>query len=340
LDAASQRGLVRLLADRRRDSGLTVIVISHDFAGLEELCPRTLHLREGRLEPAPARVSGNEAVATSAAKRPIHRTPRPVTLLRPVPGGSAIHELWAGTKIIVVLAVSILLALYPGWVAIGLVAALALGGAWSAHIPRGVLPSVPRWLWALLVIGGVIATSAGGSPVIRLDTVSLGLGGLLDFLRLTSLSIVLLGMGALLSWTTNVAEIAPAMASLGRPLRSLRVPVHDWSVASALALRTFPMLIDEFRLLYAARRLRPREALPTRGARLRQVVTDMVDLIVAVITVTLRRADEMGDAITARGGTGQISASPSRPKRIDWIALSITFALCAAAVAAELTIGG
>src|SRR3984885_5835968 len=29
LDAASQRGLLRLLADRRRDTGLTVVVISH-----------------------------------------------------------------------------------------------------------------------------------------------------------------------------------------------------------------------------------------------------------------------------------------------------------------------
>ena len=54
LDAASQRGLLRLLTDRRRDTGLTVVVISHDFAGLEELCPRTLHLRDGVLETASA----------------------------------------------------------------------------------------------------------------------------------------------------------------------------------------------------------------------------------------------------------------------------------------------
>ena len=94
----------------------------------------------------------------------------------------------------------------------------------------------------------------------------------MDFLRITALSIVLLGMGALVSWTTNVAEIAPAVATLGRPLRPLRIPVDDWSVALALALRTFPMLIDEFRVLYAARRLRPKEKPPTRGARLRQLV--------------------------------------------------------------------
>ncbi|MEO8815261.1 MAG: ATP-binding cassette domain-containing protein [Mycobacterium sp.] len=54
LDAVSQRNLVRLLAERRRDTGLTVVVISHDFGGLEELCPRTLHLRDGLLEPASA----------------------------------------------------------------------------------------------------------------------------------------------------------------------------------------------------------------------------------------------------------------------------------------------
>ena len=53
LDAASGRGRLTLLTDLRRTTGLTVIVISHDFAGLEELCPRTLHLHKGALRPAP-----------------------------------------------------------------------------------------------------------------------------------------------------------------------------------------------------------------------------------------------------------------------------------------------
>jgi len=51
LDATTQRGLLRLLEDLRREQGLTVVVISHDFGGLEELCPRTLHLRNGTVEP-------------------------------------------------------------------------------------------------------------------------------------------------------------------------------------------------------------------------------------------------------------------------------------------------
>ncbi|WP_193047254.1 ATP-binding cassette domain-containing protein [Mycolicibacterium baixiangningiae] len=58
LDAASQRGLLRLITDLRRNAGLTVVVISHDFSGLEELCPRTLHLRDGVLAPASATAGG------------------------------------------------------------------------------------------------------------------------------------------------------------------------------------------------------------------------------------------------------------------------------------------
>jgi energy-coupling factor transporter ATP-binding protein EcfA2 len=58
LDAASQRGLLRLLEDLRRDTGLTVVVISHDFVGLEALCPRILHLRDGVMEPTAAPAGG------------------------------------------------------------------------------------------------------------------------------------------------------------------------------------------------------------------------------------------------------------------------------------------
>ena len=273
---------------------------------------------------------------TAPARRATRRPSRPAVLLRPVPVESPIHDLWAGTKLLAVAGISVLLTFYPGWVAIGLIAALVLTAARLAHIPRGAMPSIPLWLWAVLAIGGITAAMGGGDPTIHVDGVALALGGLLNFLRVTALSIVLLGLGAMVSWTTNVAEIAPAVATLGRPLRALRIPIDEWAVALALALRAFPMLIDEFRVLYASRRLRPRQIPRTRRARRRRWALELIDLMATAITVTLRRADEMGDAITARGGAGQISAVPTRPKRADWVALSVTAAVCGAALAAEL----
>ncbi|MDA4108108.1 energy-coupling factor transporter transmembrane component T family protein [Mycolicibacterium holsaticum] len=268
------------------------------------------------------------------------RQPKPLVLLRPVPGDSVIHRLWAGSKLAIVAGIGVLLTFYPGWVPIGAVAALVLTAAWLTRIPRGVLPTIPGWLWVLLLLGGVTATFAGGDPIIAVGSVDVGLGGLLNFLRITALSIVLLGLGVMVSWTTNVAEIAPAVATLGRPLRLLRIPVDEWAVALTLALRAFPMLIDEFRVLYAARRLRPKVRPPSRRGRHRRWWLEAIDLLAAAIIVALRRADEMGDAITARGGAGQISAMPSRPKRIDWVAFSIVAVVCGAALALELTVAG
>jgi len=267
---------------------------------------------------------------------PAGRQRRPVVLLRPVPGRSVVHQLWAGTKLIVVAGIGALLTYYPGWIPIGLVAVLVLVTARLANVSRGALPSIPFWLWILVFLGCLTATFAGGSPEVTVGTVTVGLGGVLNFLRITVLSIVLLGLGALVSWTTNVAEIAPAVAKLGRPLRRLRVPVDDWAVALALALRAFPMLIDEFRILFAARRLRPRDEATSRRARRHRWAAEVVDLLAAAITVALRRADEMGDAITARGGAGQISTLPSRPKWPDAVAFAILLALCGLSVYIEL----
>ena len=277
-----------------------------------------------------------DSVGPAPARGRTRRTPRPVVLLVPVPGTSAVHELWAGTKLSVVFGVAVLLTFFPEWVTIGFVAALLLAAARIAHIPRGVLPSIPRWLWIVLAVGGITAAMAGGSPTLSVAGLDIGLGGALHFLRITALSIVLLALGLMVSWTTSVAEIAPALATLGRPLRVLRVPVDEWAAALALALRAFPMLVDEFQVLYAARRLRPRPTARSRRARPRRYAAELIDLLSAAITVTLRRADEMGDAITARGGTGQLSAHPTRPGLSDWVTLAIVTAASASAVALEM----
>ena len=108
------------------------------------------------------------------------------------------------------------------------------------------------------------------------------------------------------------------------------------AVALSLSLRAFPMLLDEFRLLYAARKLRPRPVMPDGRMRRRRWAIELVDLLTAGVTVALRRADEMGDAITARGGTGQISAAPSRPKKADWVALGIVAVVGVAAFFVEI----
>ncbi len=263
------------------------------------------------------------------------RSSRRVQLLVPVPGTSPIHELWAGTKLLVVFGFSVLLWFYPGWLTIALGWVLVLAAARIARIPRGVLPPRPGRVWILFGLAFVFSALSGGSPVLSVGGIAIGFGGALHFLRAISVVFLLFGLAAMVSWTTNVAEIAPAMTTLARPFALLKIPVDEWVVALSLGLRAFPMLIEEFQVLYAAYRLRPKPMQPSRRARSRQQAGDVIDLISAAIAMTLRRADEMGDAIAARGGTGQLAAAPARPKLADWVALAIAAAAGATAVAGE-----
>lgn len=259
---------------------------------------------------------------------------RPVVLLRPVPGTSTIHELWAGTKLIAVFLISVLLTLFPTWAAIGAVAGLVILTAWLAHIPRGAVPTIPMWMLALVIGGSLTVFFSGGPPFWHIGGLTIGFHGVLAVARTTAVAIVLLGAGAMVSWTTNVSEIAPAVALLGRPLKVFGIPVDERAATLALSLRSFPMLFDEFRVLVAARRLRPPQV--REGRRGFRWVSEVVDMLTAAITVALRRASEMGDAITARGGTGQIAAHPARPGLRDAVALALLIAVGTAVVLFEV----
>lgn len=248
-------------------------------------------------------------------------------VLRVLPQRTYLHGLWAGTKLLALAAVSIVLTIDPGWPVVGMFAVLLVLAAALARIPVSVVPAVPRWILVVAAIGGCLMIASGGAPYWQLGSTALGVGGLLNLARVVLLGLVLLGAGALVAWTTDPADVAPAVALLGRPLRVFRLPVDEWAVTLALALRTFPLMIDEFRTLSAARRLQPAPAVKrTRRA-------ELVDLCVAAMVVALRRATEMGEAIAARGGTGRLVAHATGPGRADAVACVVVLAACALALA-------
>ncbi|MBF6334170.1 energy-coupling factor transporter transmembrane component T family protein [Nocardia transvalensis] len=241
-----------------------------------------------------------------------------VVLLREVPVDSPVHRLWAGTKMIAAFAISVLMMIQPTWPVLAVSVAFLVVIGLAARLPLGTLPRLPWWFWALIGVGALLNIPGGSAAVIR-------------YAQMTLLGLILLTTSFLIAWTTPLGEIAPALAKLGAPLRKLRVPVDEWAVVVALTLRGLPLLMEEMRVLRAARRLRPRDSAL-------QLATDnpLVDILTAAMAVSTRRAGELGEAITARGGTGQLTAHPSAPGRRDAIALAMVFAVYAGAVAIDI----
>lgn len=236
-------------------------------------------------------------------------------LLRQVPVDSPVHRLWAGTKMIGVFLISLLLMFLPSWPVLGVMAAfLVLVGA-VARLPLGTVPRLPWWFWALLVAGAVINVPVGGAAVLR-------------YAQVLVFGLILVAASFLIAWTTPMGDIAPALAKLGAPLRRLRVPVDEWAVVVALTFRGLPLLMEEIRVLRAARRLRPKDGMIARAAD-----NPLIDILTAAMAVSTRRAGELGEAITARGGTGQLTARPSAPGVRDAVALVLVLGVCLGSIA-------
>jgi energy-coupling factor transport system permease protein len=109
------------------------------------------------------------------------------------------------------------------------------------------------------------------------------------------------------------------------------------------------LLVDEMRTLLAARRLRPsrhgrsitedssgrhglvRHAMKFRQA-MRRVLAEPADLLGASLAVSMRRAGELGEAITARGGVSAGVGARAGPAARDAMAGAVVVAACVAAL--------
>lgn len=263
----------------------------------------------------------------SRASRPT----RSVVLLRQVPGDTVVHRLWAGTKLLSVTALVGTACSVPSWAAAGCFAALLVVVARLARIPRGAVPRPPAWFGLLMLLGALLTLAAGGRPEVSVAGAHLGLGDLELYVRFTCLATLLLAASAMVTWTTPLGELAPAFARLAAPLRRLHLPVDEWAVTISLTVRSLPLLFEELRVLLAARRLRP--APDRAGGALEARLDEGIDILTAALAASLRRAGEVGEAITARGGAGQLAADPAGPHRRDAVALAVVAAACGAVIA-------
>jgi energy-coupling factor transport system permease protein len=208
-------------------------------------------------------------------------------VFRAVPGTSRLHRLSPAAKIGVLTAATLASLWTPGWVTIAVLAVVLAAGVAAAKLPLTVVPRLPWFVVAVLALGG-LAAAAGG--------------GLVIYVQSLLLTVIFFALSLLLIWTTPVEELPAAFMRVAAPLRKLGVPVDEWAHTVTLAVRTLPLLRDEFRVLVAGRRLRRPLRAPSRRARAAARCRELLDLVVAVVASAGRRASDLGRTATQRGG--------------------------------------
>lgn len=249
-------------------------------------------------------------------------------LLRYIPYDTPVHQLWAGTKLLSVLALGIALFVKPTFVAEAVMACVLAAAVVVAKVPRSAVPRLPRWLPIAIAIDLGLAIVSGGRPYVHLAGLTLGIGGIALGLRFLAFAALVLWAAMVVGWTTPLSELAPAISRLARPLRAVRLPVDEPVAAIALAVRCLPLFGEELSALLAARRARRSGPTP-----LRMLPVEAVDLLAVAMGAALRRAEEMSAAMAARGGAYPGAVPPVKLSAADAVAAAIVAGACVLMVA-------
>ena len=195
-----------------------------------------------------------------------------ITMYRP--GGSVLHRLPAGPKLLAIMALALVISLIPTdpWLLTGMAAVVTgcylLAGSGLSELGRQ-LHDV-RWLIVVMLVPQALFLSlpAATANIVRVVAVVL--------------------LAALVTRTTRTADLIDAIEYALRPLRRVGVNPSKAPLMLSMTISTVPVIAGFAQQIRAARLARGVPARP-------------LTFVVPLLVMSLKHADELADALTARG---------------------------------------
>lgn len=334
LDPAGRSEIMRLLRRLNRELGLTILHITRHRDEVL-LADRVLVLEAGKivLDGPPGEVFADAArlAALSFAEPLPHHLPKedsadidrqkawsfPLVMMGSyAPGDSHLHRTDARSKILLTLLFMVTLygvESYPAFLLLGvfmLLTTLAIGRSLSDSW-RGLRPIL--WLAACAAFFNIFFVS--GAPLATSGILSyLSYEGLHRSAKMMLRLILLVSSATLLTATTSPLALTAGLESLLQPLKRIKVPVQQFAMLLALALRFIPVIVEE-----AAKSLQARAA-PSpafHSGGLRQRVQGYIPLLFPLFVAIFRRGEALATALEARCYRGDLERTRMRPLRFS-----------------------
>ena len=172
-----------------------------------------------------------------------------------------------------------------------------------------------------------------GRPLVSIWRLTITWEGLETAVKMAiRLSFLIIG-SSVMTLTTTPNNLTDGMESLMKPLRRLRVPVHEIAMMMSIALRFIPILLEETDKIMKAQMARGADF---DSGNLIQKAKSLVPLLVPLFISAFRRANDLAMAMEARcyrGGDGRTKMKPLIYKKQDHIAFFILLLYLVLAVA-------
>ena len=118
------------------------------------------------------------------------------------------------------------------------------------------------------------------------------------------LRLILLVLGSsVMTLTTTPLELTDGIEKAMRPLKKIRVPVHEIAMMMSIAMRFIPILLEETDKIMKAQQARGADF---ESGNILQRAKSMVPILVPLFISAFRRADDLATAMEARCYRGDV----------------------------------
>jgi energy-coupling factor transport system permease protein len=252
-----------------------------------------------------------------------------ITLGQYFPGDTPVHRLDPRTKLILLVLYIVALFQAKTWDAyLLLILVTAVCMAVSHISPKNIFKGLKPMLFVIALTALLNLFYTEGTPV-REGWIITWEG--IDRAVKMMLRITLLITGTfLLTYTTSPMALTDGLELLLKPLKKLKVPVHEMTLMMSMALRFIPTLIEETDKIMSAQKARGADF---ETGNLIQRAKALLPILVPLFVSSFRRADELAVAMESRcyhGGEGRTRMTQLKYGKNDYFALFLGLLLVAA----------
>lgn len=258
-----------------------------------------------------------------------------IALGRYIPTNSIIHRLDPRIKIVNMLLLMIAIFLPARFVGYGIIGFIAVSLVLLSRLKFGFILKSLKPVMLMLVFLLVINVF-----VLRTGYVVINLFGLLvysDALFQTAYIVVrlllMIMITTLLTATTKPLDLTLGIEDLLAPFKRFKVPAHEIAMMISIALRFIPTLIEESQRIMKAQASR---GVDLSEGKINEKIVAILSLIVPLFVSSFQRAEELADAMEARGYSPTSIRTRYKQLKItmkDWISFTLVCLVVIAVVA-------
>ncbi|WP_456279524.1 energy-coupling factor transporter transmembrane component T family protein [Bacillus sp. AK128] len=243
-----------------------------------------------------------------------------------VPTNSIIHRMDPRSKLLLIFIFVLVIFLANNAISYGLLIAYTLIIHQLTKIPLAfVLKGLKPVIWIILFTFLLhIFMTKEGPLLFEWGWISIYEEGLRQGIFISIRFFLLIVMTSLLTLTTTPIEVTDGMESLLHPFKRFKLPVHELALMMSISLRFIPTLMQETEKIMKAQAARGVEF---SSGPMKERVKAIIPLLVPLFINSFRRADELANAMEARGyrgGEGRTKLRELKWKVTDTILLSST----------------